>query len=311
MFLRTLFSLLLLSLALSMSALAQSPTIHYSLAMSQPATHLLEVEVRFTNLPSTDQSLDLLLPVWRTGRYFVMDFASGIQEFSATDGGGSALKWKKTGKSTWHIETHGATALTAKYKVYANEFNLRTRGLNDKHAFVDGCAVFMYVEQYRNLPLSIDVHPYGDWHVTTGLDEAKESRKGVAAFIAPNYDYFIDCPMEIGTHKDFPFTIDGTPHILSIYGDGNWNADTLIRDITKIVKTEKEFWKSDFPYKKYLFMFECTPSSGGGTEHINSAAMGVRPFAFKNADSYKSFLGLVTHEYFHTWNVKQLRPKAL
>ena len=302
--------LIFIAIFFSMSY-SQTPQIRYSLGMSQPSTHLFEVEVRMSDLPATEQSLDLLLPVWRTGRYLVMDFAGGVQEFSAVDANGTALQWHKSGKTTWHIETRGATSITAKYKVYANEFNRRTRGLNDKHAFVDGTSVFMYADQYRNLPLTLEVHPYADWHVTTGLDEVQDSPKGSAAFTAPNYEYFIDCPMEIGTQKDFPFTIDGTPHILSIFGEGNWNADTLIRDFTKIVQTEKAFWKTEFPYKKYLFMFECTPNSGGGTEHINSAAMGIRPFGFKNPETYRGFLGLVAHEYFHTWNVKQLRPKAL
>ncbi|HTK80802.1 MAG TPA: PDZ domain-containing protein, partial [Bacteroidota bacterium] len=124
------------------------------------------------------------------------------------------------------------------------------------------------------------------------------------------YDYFVDCPLEIGTQHDFEFMVDNVPHVLSIFGEGNWNADTLVRDITKIVRTEKEFW-GEFPYKRYVFLVHCTPSSGGGTEHINSTAMGTRPFVFKNPESYRGFLGLVSHEYFHTWNVKQLRPKGI
>ncbi|MBF8293054.1 MAG: aminopeptidase specific for acidic amino acid, partial [Steroidobacteraceae bacterium] len=118
------------------------------------------------------------------------------------------------------------------------------------------------------------------------------------------YFYLVDCPIEIGNQHDFGFTVDGVSHVLSIYGDGNWNADTLTRDIAKIVKTQKEFW-GGLPYQRFVFLVHCTPSSGGGTEHINSTIMGTRPYIFKNPDSYKGFLGLVSHEYFHTWNVKQ------
>ena len=234
----------------------------------------------------------------------VLDFAGGVQEVEAHEGGGSTLSWSKAGKSLWRVQTNGAGSVTLRYKVYANEFNLRTRGLNDEHAFVDGSAVFMYAEQFRGLPVRLTVEPYKEWHVTTGLEgHGKE-------FSAPDYDYFVDCPLEIGNQHDFEFMVDDVPHVLSIFGEGNWNADTLVRDIAKIVRTEKEFW-GEFPYQRYVFLLQCTPSSGGGTEHINSAAMGTRPFVFKSPDGYRGFLGLVSHEFFHTWNVKQLRPRGI
>ncbi|HMD13007.1 MAG TPA: PDZ domain-containing protein, partial [Bacteroidota bacterium] len=85
----------------------------------------------------------------------------------------------------------------------------------------------------------------------------------------------------------------------------------LVRDISKIVKAEKEFWGS-FPYKRYVFLLECTPNIGGGTEHLNSTVMQTSPFVFRNSDSYSGFIsGLVAHEFFHTWNVKQLRPRGI
>jgi predicted metalloprotease with PDZ domain len=285
-------------------ASAQQATIHYSLGMSKPSTHFLEVEITFDHLPDNLQTLDVVLPVWRPGRYFVLDLASGVQEFSAVDGKGTGLAFQKTEKSKWHVETAGASKVSLSYKVYANEFNLRTRGLNDEHAFIDGAAVFMYVEQFRNLPIVLSIKPYGNWHATTGLEG--DGKK----FTAPDYDYFVDCPIEIGNQKEFNFSVDGVPHVLSIFGQGNWNADTLVKDISAIVKAQKEFW-GEFPYKRYVFLLHCTPSSGGGTEHINSTAMGTRPYVFKNPDSYRGFLGLVSHEYFHTWNVKQLRPKGI
>jgi predicted metalloprotease with PDZ domain len=283
---------------------AQQPSVHYTLGMSKPSTHLLEVEVSIGNLSHDLKEIDFILPVWRPGRYMVLDFAGGIQEVSAVDGNGHQLAWSKIEKSVWRVTTALSKEVTLRYKVYANEFNLRTRGLNDEHAFVDGSAVFMYVEKFRNLPVRLTIHPYKNWHVTTGL-EGKGNE-----FSAPDYDYLVDCPMEIGMQHDFEFSLDGVPHVLSIYGEGNWNADTLVRDISKIVHVQKEFW-GEFPYKRYVFLVHCTPSSGGGTEHINSTAMGTRPFIFMNPESYKGFLGLVSHEYFHTWNVKQLRPKGI
>ena len=294
-------------------ASSQHPSIHYTLGMSKPATHLLEVELTLDRLPGNEPALDVILPVWRPGRYLVLDFAGGVQNFSATDGDGKPLRWEKVEKSLWRVGTNGSRQISIRYSVYANEFNQRTRGLNEDHAFIDGAAVFMYVEKYRRLPVALTVKPYGNWHVTTGLD-ADESVPPAAAggvrLAAPDYDYFVDCPIEIGTQRDFPFMVGGIQHLLSIYGEGNWDADTLIRDIGTIVKTEQSFW-GDCPYKRYLFLVHCAPNAGGGTEHINSTIVGARPFVFKNPDTYRGFLGLIAHEYFHTWNVKQLRPKGI
>ncbi|MDD8017281.1 MAG: PDZ domain-containing protein [Bacteroidota bacterium] len=280
------------------------PSIRYTLSMNHPETHLFEVEMHVDGMIS--QTVDLHMPAWRTGRYVIFDFSGGVQEFCACDEKGDTLPFKKINKDTWHVEKGKAKSIVATYKVYANEFNQRTRELNDEHAFLDPAAVFMYVDELKTLPLELNVIPHDQWHVTTGLDEVEEKK---FTFASPNFEHFIDCPLEIGNQKDFQFTVDGKQHILSIYGNGNWNADTLITDLTKIIMANKEFW-GELPYKKYIFQIHCQPNAGGGTEHINSTIIGIRPFVFVNKESYKNFLGLISHEYFHTWNVKQLRPKA-
>ncbi|MBI5216499.1 MAG: M61 family metallopeptidase [Ignavibacteriae bacterium] len=300
-------SVITLLLFCSLMTEAKPTEVHYTLGMSKPHTHFFEVEVTLNNLSLSDSHLDFVLPVWRPGRYMVLDFAGGVQEFSAIGENNTALTWKKTDKTTWRVETKGNNRVTIRYKVFANEFNQRTRGLNDEHGFVDGTAVFMYVEKFRALPVRLNVIPFANWHVITGLESAEGTTN---EFTAPNYDVFVDCPLEIGTQKDFPFEVEGVPHVLSIAGEGNWNADTLIKDITKIVQTTKALW-GEFPYKRYVFLVHCSPTSGGGTEHLNSVIMGTRPFIFNNPETYRGFLGLVAHEYFHTWNVKQLRPNGM
>ena len=286
---------------------SQTPTIEYTLGMSKPSTHLLEVELTVKNVPASPTALDFLMPVWRTGRYVLFDFSGGVQEFSATDGSGLPLHWAKTDKSTWRVEKGRSTTCTVRYKVYANEFDQRTRGLNDEHAFVDGCAVFMYLQQFRNLPLTLTVVPYQDWHVTTGLDALPGEK---FKFRAPNYDILVDSPIEVGNQKDFEFEIDGKKHILSVFGPGNYDVEKLIPDITKLVQVNKEFW-GDLPYDRYVFLLHLGRDGGGATEHMNSMIMQTWPYGFKNSDNYRGFLGLVSHEFFHTWNVKQLRPKGI
>ncbi len=280
------------------------PSVTYTLSMSKPQTHLLEVEITLHNVAS--KIVAFHMPAWRTGRYVIFDFSGGVQEFNASDEKNQHLSFKKINKDTWLIEKKTSKTITVTYKVYANEFNLRTRELNSEHAFVDPLSVFMYVEELKNRPIELNVIPFGNWKVTTGLEEVPGRP---FTFSAPTFEYFGDCPLEIGNQKDFQFFVDGKKHIISIYGEGNWNSDTLITDFTKIVIANKELW-GELPYQKYIFMIHCQPNAGGGTEHINSTILGVRPFVFSNPGSYKGFIGLVSHEYFHTWNVKQLRPKA-
>ncbi len=288
-------------------ARSQNVTVEYTLGMSRPSSHLMEIEVSYGNLPSGDATLDLILPVWRSGRYVVFDFAGGVQGFSVADGNGKPLQWSKVDKTTWRIQKKGAAKVIASYRMFANEFNTRTKGLNDEHLFVDPMSSFMYAEKYRKLPLTITVIPYGNWHVATGLDPVKGEKN---KFTAPNYDYFADCPIEVGTQKEWEFEVDGTKHMLMIAGEGNYNPDTLIKDISRIVKACKDFW-GKFPYNHYTFMVHLMANSSGATEHINSTILDVRPFIFKGPETYRGFLGTVTHEFFHTWNVKQLRPKGI
>lgn len=114
---------------------------------------------------------------------------------------------------------------------------MRTRELNSEHAFVDPLSVFMYVDELKGQPVELTVVPYRDWKVTTGLTSVPGKP---FTFTAPTFEYFGDCPLEIGHQKDFDFIVDDKRHTISIYGDGNWNIDTLITDFTKIVIANKD-----------------------------------------------------------------------
>lgn len=292
----------------SISAAAPVPaaprtTLGYTLAMPRPSTHLYEVGFNLGSL-RPEKVLDLVMPVWRPGRYTILDMPGGVRDFRACAAGGRELRWEKVDRSTWRVHADGAREVHVSYRVYADEFRLRTRGLNGEHGYVDGTAVFMYVEKLRNRPLTLEVRPYPGWHVTTGLEGSGTS------FRASSYDELMDCPLEIGTQKDFDFMVDGVPHVLSISGGGDWDAGKLVNDIARIVKAEKDFW-GGFPYKRYVFLLECLADPTGATEHLNSTIIQTRPFIFADPGSYRGFLGGVAHEFFHTWNIKQLRPKAM
>lgn len=300
------FATTTLALLLAMSAAAQ-PTIHYTLGMSRPSSHFFEVELRLTGLGSGDKTLDVAMPAWRTGRYSIFDFAGGVTGVTAADAAGGSLAIEKTDKQTWRVSKGRSATVIVRYRVYADEFNMRTRGLNEEHAFLDPAAVFMYVPSLVKRPVTLEVKPFGSWKVTTGLDAVAGRTNH---FTAPSYEYFADCPIEVGHQKEIEFDVDGVPHVWMIVGEGNYDTKQLVEDGRKLVLANKAFW-GDLPYRRYIFMLHVSPTSGGGTEHINSTIMGARPFQFSSPGGYKGFLGLVSHEYFHTWNVKQLRPAGI
>lgn len=280
--------------------------IQYILSMPKPQTHIFEVEMKISDFSTKEKFIDFQLPVWRSGRYMIFDFASGVLEFIAIDDAGKKLNFKKTSKSIWRVETNNSKEISIKYKIYANEFKFRTRGLNSEHGFVDGSSVFMFVEKFRNLPIELKALPFDDWKVTTGLQYESKN-----IFSAPNYDYLVDCPLEIGNQTEIDFDVDGIPHTIMIFGNNKVPRDTMISDFTKIIKSQKKFWGM-YPYKKYIFMIHSTSLGGGGTEHINSTIMGTTPQNLNSIEEYRTkFLGLVSHEFFHTWNVKYLRPKGI
>lgn len=280
--------------------------VEYSLSMPDPSSHFFHVKIEISNVPAQNKFFELKMPAWRSGRYLIFDFSGGVQEFTAENEKGKQLKWEKTDKATWQIQKNG-NSIIVKYKVFANDFLSRTRGLDSEHGFINNLAVFMFAPKFYKKPLILKVEPYENWHVTTGLDNYNNEPN---TFYAPDYDYFADCPIEIGTQTDFDFEVKGIKHTISIFGEAKYDKQRLIKDFTTIIEKNFDFWGS-VPYKHYTFIVHCTPQSGGGTEHINSTVVGVKPQAFETEAGYESFLRLISHEFFHTWNVKQLKPAGL
>lgn len=300
--------LTVLFLIINFNAGSAQTNVSYTIGTPFPSDHLINVEINVKNYPnSSDGFADLILPAWRSGRYSILNLASGVQEFSAFSSDGTVIPWKKTDKNTWRISGAGLSSFVIKYKVYANELGLRTRSLNSERAYIDASAVLMYVAKMRFDPVEVNVIPYSNWHVTTGLDRifGKEN-----SFYAKDYDYLADCPMLIGTQTDHEFMIDGKKYVVSFSGEGNYNADTVVNDYKKIIRSITSFWK-EIPYDHYTFMLLLSMLNRNATEHINSTAINVNPLMFSNKEAYISFLSTSAHEFFHTWNVKQLRPKGL
>jgi predicted metalloprotease with PDZ domain len=269
--------------------------VRYALSMPRPGSHLFHVRMEVKGAPG--DTTDLVMPVWTPGSYKVRDFARNVQDFSA-----GRHAWKKVDKSRWRVFAGGD--VTVEYDVWAFELSVQTSHLDAEHGFVNGASVFLYADGHKGAPVTLEIRAPKGWRVATGLE-----RRG-RLYAAPDYDVFVDCPIEIGTFEQRTFRVRGKPHHLAIHGPGNYDAEALVRDLRKVVETEIRIMRH-VPYDQYLFIMHHSPERGGGLEHLNSTALQHPARNYRPREKYENFLELAAHEFFHLWNVKRLRPEPL
>ena len=281
-----------------------APKIHYQVAMPEPSSHLFEVTLQVSGWDAP--VLDLKLPVWTPGSYLVREYAKHLQDFSVQ--AGSILRWQKLAKNYWQVETKGISEITVKYRIFANELSVRTNHLDDTHGYFNPAALCFYIPGFEQQPIRVTiVPPQPEWRVTTPLPQI---RGQVNTFEAADFDTLVDSPFEIGTHQIYQFEVLGKSHELAIWGQGNADAERIIRDTQKIVEVEAEMF-GGLPYDRYVFLLHLSPTTAGGLEHKYACSLIYPRFSFRKRDKYESFTQLVAHEFFHLWNVKRIRPKAL
>ena len=317
--------LMLFSLA-TVSAQTPAPEINFTVSMSKPHTHLLEVDVQIKHAPgaTAPNEESLMMPVWTPGSYLVREFERHVQDFSVKDAAGNSLKWEKVNKNRWKIATGGSRDWHASYRVYANELSVRTNELNSNHAFWNNGALLMYLDGFLKSHSTVRVLAPDVWKVATGLPAVPGQRN---TFRAENFDVLYDSPFEVSAFKTIAFKVKGIDHRIVIDGEGNYDPEKVRRDVQKIVETQVALMGGEIPYRDYTFILHLRANVSGGLEHANSSALGYSRFGFtERAErttsagpnqstptqvSYRSFLSLVSHEFFHVWNVKRIRPDAL
>lgn len=287
-----------------------APQIAFTVSMPKPHTHMLEVEMRIKRGAgvSTPAEELLLMPVWTPGSYLVREFERHVQDFAATDALGQPLQWEKVNKNSWRVVTKGSTDWRATYRVYANELSVRTNELNSDHAFWNNAALLMYLEGFLRTPSTLHILAPQPWRVATSLPVEPGPKN---TFRAENFDVLYDSPVEVSNFKTISFEVNKVPHRIVIDGEGNYDPARVQADVKKIVEAAVELMGGEIPYHDYTFFLHLRSNTGGGLEHLNSTALGFRRFSFKPETSYRGFLSLVSHEFFHAWNVKRIRPDAL
>jgi predicted metalloprotease with PDZ domain len=281
--------------------------IFYQVGMSQPTSHLFEVTLQVTNWQQN--LLELVMPVWTPGSYLVREYARHVQDFTARDNNNQQpLKSRKVSKNHWEIATESSQSITVQYRVFANDLTVRTNHLDATHGYFNGAALFMFIPGWQQQSVTIEIlPPNAEWQVSTTLTPvARKSH----TFVAKDFDTLVDTPVEVGIHQVYDFEVLGKPHQYVVWGNGNLKPEQLIQDTQKIIEVEAKLF-GGLPYEKYLFLLHLSGSGYGGLEHKDCCTLNYPRLGFRDRDKYNRFLQLVAHEFFHLWNVKRIRPKAL
>jgi predicted metalloprotease with PDZ domain len=282
-----------------------TPVIDYQVALTQPENHLFEVTLHIINFSSP--ILDLKLPVWTPGSYLVREYAKHLQDFTAF-ADSKPLIWRKVSKNHWQVETNDVSEITVNYRIFANELSVRTNHLDATHGYFNGTAIFFRLPGLEKQVITVTIiPPHPDWQVTTALPPVAHKTN---TFLAMDFDTLVDSPFEIGLHQLYHFEVLSLPHELAIWGKGNFQVQELIADIGKIIEQEAQMF-GGLPYERYVFILHLLTQAYGGLEHKNSCSLIYQRFGFRDRAKYERFIQLVAHEFFHLWNVKRIRPKAL
>ena len=274
---------------------------------SAPQSHYVDIAATY---PSDGHAeLELMMPVWTPGSYMVREYARNIESVSAFTASGEALPIVKTQKNRWRVTTQGQPSVLVRYRVYGREMTVRNNWIEADFALLNGAATFMTVVGDSERPHDVRVVPAKGWKQTiTGLPIHPDSSS--LHFRAPNFDVLVDSPIASGNLLVQQFEASGKKHVLATQGgDAVWDAERAVRDVEQIVKTEHAFWKV-IPYQQFTFISILT-EGGGGLEHGSSTVVMGSRWASRDREDYLSWLATVSHEFFHTWNIKRLRPIAL
>ncbi|KGE15796.1 M61 family metallopeptidase [Sphingobacterium deserti] len=281
-------------------------SINFSISFKEPQAHYVEIEMVIPQLDG--EYIDLKMPVWTPGSYLVREYSRNIENLYATSAG-QALQCNKVSKNTWRVAKGNPTeAVKVSYRIYGFEASVRTNFIDADHAFLSPAATFLYVDGLLHYPSQVTVHLPEQWkNISTGLPKLDTTSN---TFYADNFDILFDSPLEIGNQDIWYFEAANVKHEFAMVGGGSYNKQQLTSDLTKIIEQETALWGEN-PNSNYVFITHNYNAGSGGLEHLNSTVLATSRNSYKIEASYKNFLSLAAHEYFHLWNVKRLRPKAL
>ncbi|MBA5639875.1 M61 family metallopeptidase [Duganella sp. LX20W] len=302
----------------------KSPANAYAIVAKDLPGHLFQVTLA-VSAPAPDGQV-LALPAWIPGSYMIREFARNIIQIRA-ESNGKDVPLTKLDKHTWQAAPVSGP-LMVHYEVYAWDLSVRAAHLDQTHGFFNGTSVFLRVVGQEHATHTVEIQRPADpaaasWRVATALPELKAKRYGFGSYVAANYDELIDHPVEMGDFALATFKAHGVPHDIVVTGRvPNLDMARLCRDLKSICETQIAFFEPKTkraPMDRYVFLTMAVGDGYGGLEHRASTALicaradlpsTAAPQTKDLPDGYLQFLGLCSHEYFHTWNVKRIKPAA-
>jgi predicted metalloprotease with PDZ domain len=283
-------------------------SIRYSIQTQQAALHRIEISMQ---VPTQGRdSIELSMPAWTPGSYLIREYARHIESISARDPkSDQPLTLDKLDKDTWRVDCGQTETVEVRYQLYCREMSVRTNWVETEYAFLTGAGTFLTDRELANIEHVVSIDRPASWpDVATSLKTSRQGNQIVCT--AETFDVLVDSPILLGNVNDQQFVVGGkTHHLASVGGNGLWDFTTASDDVAKLVETEQLFW-GNVPYEEYWFL-NIISGSGGGLEHDNSCVLMANRWVTRDRDSYVGWLSLVSHEFFHTWNVRRLRPKQL
>ncbi|MDO8280656.1 MAG: peptidase M61 [Burkholderiaceae bacterium] len=302
-------------------SLAAAP-LHYRVEVADLHAHLFRVTL---TIPRPDAQQDLTLPVWIPGSYMVREFSKNLQKLRARQGARTP-GIQQLDKCSWRVLCASDAPLLLEYEVYAFDHSVRTAWLDASRGFFNCTSLCLRVEGQTGQPHELELVPptaRTGWQAATGLAPHKVRANGFGRYRAADYDELADSPVEMGKFWQGEFRAGGIAHRFIVAGAApSFDGQRLLDDTRRICEAQIRFWHggpgkrlaSRPPHRNYLFMLNAVDEGYGGLEHRNSTALicGRRDLPRSGVTSqpegYGTLLGLISHEYFHTWNVKRLRP---
>lgn len=273
--------------------------------------HLLKVAMWFP----AEGEFTLAFPVWTPGSYMVREYTRQLEQISGTvhdtlfGEAVRALPLQRNGKNRWQGDAGSKGFVCVKYQLYCREMTVRTNWIDDEFASLTPAATFPSKVDGEG-SIAVQVQLPAQWaKVATSL-ELVDQGPTERCYIAQDYHELIDSPLVCGNFDIREFEVAGIPHyIANVGGENLWDLDKAVQDTQTIVASHHEFWQC-IPYDRYWFI-NLAVEGRGGLEHDNSTVLMSSRFAMRDTESYVDWLGLVSHEFFHTWNVRRLRPQTL
>lgn len=293
--------------------------VAYTIRPQAPEAHIFEVSCCVATPNPVGQTFTL--PAWIPGSYMIREFSRNIVHIRA-ESQGHPVHLEKLDKATWKAAPVQGP-LTIICQVYAWDLSVRTAHLDNTHGFFNGTSVFLKPQGQEHYPCHLTIVPpagaaYKSWQLATSLKPLHKTPRGFGEYQAENYEDLIDHPVEMGTFTRLEFKVKGIPHSLVVTGQTEFNQERICKDLETLCTWQMELFGAPELDQPYVFLVMAVGSGYGGLEHKNSTALLCNrtdlpsPGLAENAwtEGYVRFLGLCSHEYFHRWNVKRIRPQA-